>query len=95
MTNSEVSFPEVQYTPKRSYRLADISELIWQDANDPNDIQAREDYGTDEEIQGLCTSILETGLLEAPIVIPDDANPGKFRVLEGNRRLFCVHSLQT
>ena len=74
-----------------TYRLVDTTHVIFAKEGNPDALQAREYYGSEDQIASLKESIKAKGLLESPIVMPVDN--GQYRVIEGNRRMFAINSL--
>tara|TARA_B100001989_G_C24544559_1_gene469869 strand:+ start:1443 stop:2576 length:1134 start_codon:yes stop_codon:yes gene_type:complete len=74
-----------------TYRLVDTTHVIFAKEGNPDALQAREYYGSEDQIASLKESIKAKGLLESPIVMPVDN--GQYRVIEGNRRMFALNSL--
>jgi ParB-like chromosome segregation protein Spo0J len=91
MAMEKTNYPVVDISDvRKKYQIIDIANLDFKAPNNSDALQSREFYGTEPELSSLKASILERGLLEAPIVM-EPASPGdKYRVLEGNRR---CHSL--
>lgn len=74
-----------------TYRLVDTKDVVFANEGNPDELQAREYYGSEDQIASLKESIKAKGLLESPIVMPVDN--GQYRVIEGNRRMFALNSL--
>ena len=87
------NFPVVDATDiKSSYKLVDLSDLVYKTPGDVDILQSREYYGSDEEISSMKQSISAKGVLESPIVMENDEGDG-YRVLEGNRRCHVLNLL--